>query len=167
MVISSWWWREHDFYFSFLGSHPNWRTHIQRGRYITRLGLGKDDDQTDFSWFSWFFWWYFQEFTLSIFWAFLSHRGRKMVKHQANSADEKQLQAHLKRLGLNNIPGAPPREHRAGTGRPKMWLAQPGTAGLLRQASRRWTCSLKMAACCLTGTQMIHMIMVSIWLVYG
>ena len=30
-----------------------------------------------------------------------------MVKHQANSADEKQLQAHLKRLGLNNIPGAP------------------------------------------------------------
>lgn len=34
--------------------------------------------------------------------------GRKMVKHQANSADEKQLQAHLKRLGLNNIPGASP-----------------------------------------------------------
>ena len=32
-------------------------------------------------------------------------RRRKMVKHQANSADEKQLQAHLKRLGLNNIPG--------------------------------------------------------------
>ena len=31
-----------------------------------------------------------------------------MVKHQANSADEKQLQAHLKRLGLNNIPGASP-----------------------------------------------------------
>ena len=30
-----------------------------------------------------------------------------MVKHQANSADEKQLQAHLKRLGLNNIPGTP------------------------------------------------------------
>ena len=29
-----------------------------------------------------------------------------MVKHQASSADEKQLQAHLKRLGLNNIPGA-------------------------------------------------------------
>ncbi|CAK9018360.1 Transcription factor BTF3 (Nascent polypeptide-associated complex subunit beta) (NAC-beta) (RNA polymerase B transcription factor 3) [Durusdinium trenchii] len=32
-------------------------------------------------------------------------RRRKMVKHQASSADEKQLQAHLKRLGLNNIPG--------------------------------------------------------------
>ncbi|CAE7902431.1 Btf3 [Symbiodinium necroappetens] len=32
-------------------------------------------------------------------------RRRKLAKHQTNTADEKQLQAHLKRLGLNSIPG--------------------------------------------------------------
>merc|ERR550532_1997931 len=32
-------------------------------------------------------------------------RRRKLAKHQSHGADDKQLQAQLKRLGVNNIPG--------------------------------------------------------------
>merc|ERR1712099_56382 len=34
-----------------------------------------------------------------------TQRRRKLTKHQNHGADEKQMQAQLKRLGVNNIPG--------------------------------------------------------------
>merc|ERR1712028_62183 len=34
-----------------------------------------------------------------------SARRTKLVKHKSHAADDKQLQAQLKRLGCNNIPG--------------------------------------------------------------
>ena len=68
--------------------------------------------------------------------------GRKMVKHQANSADEKQLQAHLKRLGLNNIPGAWPDWPGLSVrtvGRSLRCLGGPGgLAAHSRAAARHW-----------------------------
>merc|ERR1712146_600519 len=34
-----------------------------------------------------------------------TQRRKKLVKHASHGADEKQLQAQLKKLGVNNIPG--------------------------------------------------------------